>query len=79
MCHTLTIPKLGDSVSEVVILEWHVAVGDTVTVGDPLVSVETDKIDADVPSTVAGTVVELLVEPADEVATGAPFVVVDES
>ena len=63
MRHTLTIPKLGDSVSEVVILEWHVAVGDTVTVGDPLVSVETDKI----------------VEPTDEVATGAPFVVVDES
>ena len=79
MRHTLTIPKLGDSVSEVVILEWHVAVGDTVGVGDPLVSVETDKIDADVPSTVAGTVVELLVEPTDEVATGAPFVVVDES
>ena len=79
MRHTLTIPKLGDSVSEVVILEWHVAVGDTVAVGDPLVSVETDKIDADVPSTVAGTVVELLVEPTDEVATGAPFVVVDES
>ena len=79
MRHTLTIPKLGDSVSEVVILEWHVAVGDTVGVGDPLVSVETDKIDADVPSTVAGTVVELLVEPTDEVATGAPFVVLDES
>jgi 2-oxoglutarate dehydrogenase E2 component (dihydrolipoamide succinyltransferase) len=77
MRHTLNMPKLGDSVSEVVILEWHVAPGDSVAVGDPLVSVETDKIDTDVPATVAGTVVELLVEPQDEVATGAPFIVVE--
>ena len=77
MRHTLNMPKLGDSVSEVVILEWHVAPGDTVAVGDPLVSVETDKIDTDVPATVGGTVVELLVEPQDEVATGAPFIVVE--
>ncbi len=77
MRQTLTMPKLGDSVSEVVILEWHVAPGDAVAVGDPLVSVETDKIDTDVPATVAGTVVELLVEPQDEVATGAPFIVVE--
>ncbi len=77
MRHTLNMPKLGDSVNEVVILEWHVAPGDTVAVGDPLVSVETDKIDTDVPATVAGTVVELLVEPQDEVATGAPFIVVE--
>jgi pyruvate/2-oxoglutarate dehydrogenase complex dihydrolipoamide acyltransferase (E2) component len=77
MRHTLNMPKLGDSVAEVVILEWHVAPGDSVAVGDPLVSVETDKIDTDVPATVAGTVVELLVQPQDEVATGAPFVVVE--
>ena len=51
MRHTLTMPKLGDSVTEVVILEWHVAPGDTVAVGDPLVAVETDKIDTDVPAT----------------------------
>ena len=78
MRHTLTMPKLGDSVSEVVILEWHVGPGDTVAVGDPLVAVETDKIDTDVPAPIAGTVVELLAEPQDEVATGAPFIVVDD-
>ena len=77
MRHTLNMPKLGDSVSQVVILEWHVAPGDSVAVGDPLVSVETDKIDTDVPAPVAGTVVELLVEAQDEVATGAPFIVVE--
>lgn len=77
MRHTLTMPKLGDSVTEVVILDWHVEPGDTVAAGDPLVSVETDKIDTDVPATVGGTVVELLVEPHDEVPTGAPFVVIE--
>jgi pyruvate/2-oxoglutarate dehydrogenase complex dihydrolipoamide acyltransferase (E2) component len=77
MRQTLNMPKLGDSVSEVVILEWHVAPGDIVAVGDPLVSVETDKIDTDVPATVAGTVVELLVHEQDEVPTGAPFVVIE--
>lgn len=78
MRHTLNMPKLGDSVAEVVILEWHVGPGDTVAVGDPLVAVETDKIDTDVPAPFAGTVVELLAEPQDEVATGAPFIVVDD-
>ena len=77
MRQTLNMPKLGDSVNEVVILEWHVAPGDTVAVGDPLVSVETYKLDTDVPATVGGTVVELLVQPQDEVATGAPFIVVE--
>ena len=78
MRHTLTMPKLGDSVTEVVILEWHVAPGDTVAPGDPLVSVETDKIDTDVPATIGGTVLELLVGPQDEVPTGAPFVVIED-
>ncbi len=78
MRHTLTMPKLGDSVTEVVILDWHVAPGDTVAVGDPLVSVETDKIDTDVPATIGGTVLELLVGPQDEVPTGAPFVVIED-
>lgn len=78
MRHTLKMPKLGDSVAEVVILDWHVAPGDTVAEGDPLVSVETDKIDTDVPAAIAGTVVELLVGPQDEVPTGAPFVVIED-
>ena len=77
MRQTLNMPKLGDSVSEVVILEWHVATGDSVAAGDPLVSVETDKITTDVPATIAGTVVELLAQPDDEVATGAPFIVIE--
>lgn len=71
------MPKLGDTVEEVLVIEWNVAVGDTVSVDDPLMLVETDKVDADVPSPVDGTVQELLVAAGDEVATAAPICVID--
>ena len=61
---------MGDSVAEGTILEWRVAAGDTVTVDDPLVEISTDKVDAEVPSPVAGTIAELLVEPDQTVRGG---------
>jgi 2-oxoglutarate dehydrogenase E2 component (dihydrolipoamide succinyltransferase) len=63
--------RLGDTVDEVVIVEWLVAVGDSVEPGTALVRVETDKVEVDVEATMAGVVVERLVEEGDEVATGA--------
>lgn len=77
MRHTLKMPKLGDSVDSVVVIEWKVAPGDVVAAGAPLLAVETDKVDTDVEAAIGGTVVELLVQPQDEVATGAPFVVIE--
>ena len=44
-------------------LEWHVGEGDTVSEGDTVVEVSTDKIDAEVPAPAGGTVTKLLVEP----------------
>jgi 2-oxoglutarate dehydrogenase E1 component len=64
------MPEMGDSVAEGTILEWRVKVGDTVAVDDELVEISTDKVDAEVPSPVAGTVAELLVEPDQTVAVG---------
>ena len=61
---------MGDSVAEGTVLEWRVAAGDTVNVDDPLVEVSTDKVDAEVPSPVAGTIAELLVEPDSTVDVG---------
>ncbi len=63
-------PEMGDSVAEGTVLEWRVAAGDAVAVDDPLVEISTDKVDADVPSPVAGTVAEILVEPDSTVAVG---------
>ena len=70
------MPKLGETAEQVVVLEWLVAVGDAVAEGDVLLRVETDKVDADFPSPVAGVVSELLVAPDDEVEVGDPVCVI---
>lgn len=62
--------RLGDTVDEVVIVEWLVGVGDSVDPGSALVRVETDKVEVDVEAGVAGVIVECLVQEGDEVATG---------
>lgn len=79
MRQTVNVPKLGDTADEIVILEWLVAEGDEIAEGQPVVRVETEKIDTEVESPVAGVVVELLVAVDDEVETGAPLFVVDSS
>ena len=63
-------PEMGDSVTEGTVLEWKVAPGAAVAVDDPLVEISTDKVDADLPSPVAGTIAEILVEPDSTVAVG---------
>lgn len=73
----IKVPKLGDTADDVLVLAWLVDVGDIVSVGDPMLTVETDKVDADVPAPVAGTVVQRLVEVDDEVPTGAVFAVIE--
>ncbi len=67
----VTFPEMGDSVAEGTILEWRVKPGDTVAVDDPLVEISTDKVDAEVPSPVAGTVIELLAEADATVPVGS--------
>ena len=71
------MPDMGESVTEGTVLEWHVSVGDWVDEGQTLVEVSTDKVDAEVPATVAGTVTGLLVEPDEDVAVGAPLAVIE--
>jgi pyruvate/2-oxoglutarate dehydrogenase complex dihydrolipoamide acyltransferase (E2) component len=63
-------PEMGDSVAEGTVLEWKVKPGDAVAVDDPLVEISTDKVDADLPSPVAGTIEEILVEPDTTVSVG---------
>jgi pyruvate/2-oxoglutarate dehydrogenase complex dihydrolipoamide acyltransferase (E2) component len=75
--HTVTLPKLGDTVSEVYVLEWLVEVGDLVEPETALMTVETDKVDAEVPSPVAGRVVERLVEADAEIETGTPLCIIE--
>jgi pyruvate dehydrogenase E2 component (dihydrolipoamide acetyltransferase) len=71
------LPDLGEGLTEAEIVAWHVAAGDTVTLNQVLAEVETEKAVVELPSPFAGTVVELLAQPGDAVAVGAPLVSVD--
>jgi pyruvate/2-oxoglutarate dehydrogenase complex dihydrolipoamide acyltransferase (E2) component len=76
MRHTVKLPKLGDMTEGVLVVEWLVSDGDSITAGDALFRAETDKVDADVPSPISGTLVEKLVAEQDEVANGDPIAVI---
>ena len=75
----ITMPEMGESVTEGTVLEWHVAVGDVVEEGQTIVEISTDKVDAEVPSPAAGKITKLLAEPDDEVAVGAVLAELDSS
>jgi 2-oxoglutarate dehydrogenase E1 component len=67
----VTMPQMGDSVSEGTILEWHKHEGDAVSQDETLVEISTDKVDAEVPSPASGTVVKVHGAEGDTVAVGA--------
>jgi pyruvate/2-oxoglutarate dehydrogenase complex dihydrolipoamide acyltransferase (E2) component len=74
---TLKMPKVGDAVDEVVIMDILVKAGDAVAEGQLLFVVETDKTLVEVPSPFAGTVVEIRIATGDEVKTGAPTLTIE--
>ncbi len=71
------MPRLGETADDVVLLEWLVEVGDQVEEGAELAVVETDKVETEVPSPVAGTVAELTVPEDAEVNTGEVICVIE--
>ena len=71
------LPDVGEGLTEGEILQWLVAVGDTVTVNQPLCEVETAKAAVELPSPWAGTVTELLFEAGTMVDVGTPIITID--
>src|SRR6476469_8775935 len=69
----ITMPEMGESVTEGIVLEWHVAEGDSVSEGDTVVEVSTDKVDAEVPAPSDGVITKLIAAVDDEVPVGAPL------
>src|SRR4051812_12091752 len=67
----VVMPPMGDSVSEGSILEWHKQEGDEVSEDETLVEISTDKVDAEVPAPVAGTVVKIHAAEGDTVGVGS--------
>lgn len=77
MRSTIKLPKLAETTDVVVLDEWLIAVGDRVEVDQPIASVETDKVTMELPCPIAGTVIELHVEPDGEVRTGEPVCTIE--
>jgi 2-oxoglutarate dehydrogenase E2 component (dihydrolipoamide succinyltransferase) len=72
------MPQLGETVTEGTILKWAKQVGDSISEDEVLVEISTDKVDTEVPSPAAGTILEILVEEGDTVEVGTPLVVIGE-
>ena len=67
----VTLPKWGMTMQEATVSEWLVAVGDTVTEGQPIVRIESDKVEADVESPGNGTVSEIVVAEGEDAEVGS--------
>jgi 2-oxoglutarate dehydrogenase E2 component (dihydrolipoamide succinyltransferase) len=73
---SVTMPALGESVTEGTVIRWLKQVGDTIDVDEPLVEVSTDKVDTEIPSPVAGVVLEIVVAQDETVAVGTTLATV---
>ena len=78
MATTITMPQLGETVTEGTVAQWLKNPGDSVEKYEAFVEVSTDKVNAEVPSPVAGVLREHIVREGQTVPTGAPIAVIDE-
>ncbi len=78
MAYSVTLPELGESVTEGTVTRWLKQEGDTVEVDEPLLEISTDKVDTEVPSPVAGTVVKISAKEDDTVEVGGELAVIDD-
>ncbi|MGF1668291.1 MAG: biotin/lipoyl-containing protein, partial [Acidimicrobiia bacterium] len=76
---TVTMPQLGETVTEGTILRWAKQVGDTISADEVLVEISTDKVDTEVPSPASGVVLEILVAEGDTVGVGTALAVIGEA
>mgnify|MGYP001197822529 FL=1 len=77
MSQIVTMPQLGETVTEGTVLRWLVQVGDEVKEDDPILEISTDKVDTEVPSPFTGQVTSLLVEEGETVEVGASLLELD--
>ncbi|MBV8542421.1 MAG: 2-oxo acid dehydrogenase subunit E2 [Pseudonocardiales bacterium] len=78
MARIFALPDVGEGLTEAEILSWRVAPGDTVTVNQIIVEIETAKAAVELPSPYAGVVSELFAEPGATVAVGTPIIAIDD-
>ncbi|MCW2580157.1 MAG: sucB, partial [Blastococcus sp.] len=73
---SVTMPALGESVTEGTVTRWLKAVGDEITADEPLLEVSTDKVDTEIPAPVSGTLLEITVNEDETVDVGAQLAVI---
>ena len=78
MSTNVTLPALGESVSEGTVSRWLKKVGDIVAADEPLLEVSTDKVDTEIPSPVAGVLLEITVDVDETVPVGSVLAVIGE-
>ena len=76
---TVTMPQLGESVTEGTITRWLKAVGDTVAADEPLLEVSTDKVDTEIPAPASGVLLSIDAAEDDTVEVGGVLAVIGES
>jgi pyruvate dehydrogenase E2 component (dihydrolipoamide acetyltransferase) len=79
MSTEVTLPELGESVTEGTVSRWLKQVGDTINTDDPLLEISTDKVDTEIPSPASGTLLEIRVNEDDTVEVGAVLAVIGEA
>ena len=75
----VTLPELGESVTEGTVSRWLKQVGDPIAADEPLLEVSTDKVDTEIPSPTSGTLLEIRVEEDETVEVGAVLAVIGEA
>jgi pyruvate dehydrogenase E2 component (dihydrolipoamide acetyltransferase) len=78
MATTVTMPQLGETITEGTILSWAKKPGEAIAEDEVLLEISTDKVDTEVPSPVAGIVLDILVPEGETVSVGTPLVVIGE-
>ncbi|WP_255262730.1 2-oxoglutarate dehydrogenase, E2 component, dihydrolipoamide succinyltransferase [Cutibacterium namnetense] len=78
MSTEVTLPALGESVTEGTVSRWLKAVGDTVEADEPLLEVSTDKVDTEVPSPASGTLLEIKVPEDEDAEVGAVLAIIGD-
>ncbi len=75
----ITMPQLGETVTEGTITKWFKKVGDTIAEDEPLFEVSTDKVDSEVPSPMSGTIIEIKVPEGETVDVGVVLAVIGDA
>ena len=79
MSTSVTLPALGESVTEGTVSRWLKQVGDTVEADEPLLEVSTDKVDTEIPSPTAGVLLEIRAQEDETVEVGAVLAVIGDA